>query len=405
MFLIDKCRPNKIEDFLFNKEILEKLMFISSNEDIPHIIFTGPDCSGKETLVKFLLGILFDSDVNKVDRVKYQIVCPSSKKEVFVNQSNYHISFEPTNTNHDKYILQGIISQYATTGSFKIFKTNRNFKILIIHNAENLASNCQYILRRNMELYASNLRIFILCNDLSKMIDPLRSRCQIFCFSSPTKYDIHNVLTNISLKENIDMNTNDYQYILQNCNNNLTKAIWMLDCKRLGSEDKPNLDIIYDVLINIIFTSCDTEKFGEIFDLKIRTNIYNILITNIKGSEIILTLMEKIIDKIDDEETICKIVQHASFTEYNLIHGRRDIKHIDYFIIQVIRELYNKKLIGVKPVQSNRTKRNIPSKTSKTRPKKISSGSKTVLKNPTNRSPNKKSCSKTSKPKSKISRT
>lgn len=77
----------------------------------------------------------------------------------------------------------------------------------------------------------------------------------------------------------------------------------------------------------------------EIFDDKIRTNIYNILITNIKGSDIITTLMDELIKRINDDEINARIIQCASEAEYNLIHGRRDIIHIDYFVSGVMREL------------------------------------------------------------------
>lgn len=382
MFFLEKYRPKTFNDFLFNKEILEKLMFIASNEDIPHMIFCGPNCSGKETLIKYLLEVLFDADASDTHRVKYKIQCSSAKKEIFVNQSNYHIIFEPTKTNYDKYILESIVSQYATNDSFKIFKKNRKFKVLIINNAENLASKCQYILRRNMEMYAASLRIFIVTNDLSKIIDPLRSRCQIFCFSLPTRSNICNVLTNIAIRENIDLDAKDYEYILANCDDNLSKAVWMLDCKRLESPDRINLDTVYETLVDLIVNVSKHADIVKTFDVNIRTNIYTALITNIRGSEVTVSIMKKVIDKIDDEEVICKIIKYASDAEYNLIDGRRDIMHIDYFVMFVMRELfdYDSKhapKISIKPT-TKLTKKTIVKKPAKKNTRPISgSGSKT----------------------------
>ena len=127
VFLFEKYRPVNIKDFLFNKEVLEQLVHIASNEDIPHVIISGPSGGGKKTLVKFFLEALYDPDVNILTKRKYNINGSSTKKEIEILQSNYHIIIEPTSTNHDKYILQEIIKQYAMHKSFNIFKTNRKY--------------------------------------------------------------------------------------------------------------------------------------------------------------------------------------------------------------------------------------------------------------------------------------
>ncbi len=48
MFLVDKYFPKNIEDVVFNKYILEQLFIISQDDSIPHIIFYGPEGSGKK---------------------------------------------------------------------------------------------------------------------------------------------------------------------------------------------------------------------------------------------------------------------------------------------------------------------------------------------------------------------
>lgn len=348
MFLFEKYRPKNIKDFLFNKKILEQLMHIASNEDIPHIIISGPSGGGKKTLVKFFLEALYDTDVNILSKMKYNINGSSTKKEIEIMQSNYHIIIEPTNTNHDKYILQEIIKQYAMHKSFNIFKTKRKFKTIVIYNIENLANNSQSALRRTMELYAKTCRFVMVCNNLSKIFDPLRSRCRTYCVPLPSIDDISNVISYISLMENIRLKPNEMQFILDNCNNNLKKAIWILDSKRLRSNTKITLDEVFEIVVELILSARNGKNIVKIFDDEIRTNIYNILITNIKGSEIITTLMDQLIKKIDDDEINARIIQCASDAEYNLIHGRRDIIHIDYFIGGVMKELRKSKITNKK---------------------------------------------------------
>ena len=114
--------------------------------------------------------------------------------------------------------------------------------------------------------------------------------------------------------------------------------IFVLETKRLGCNSKITLDEVIESVVDLILCPKSNKNLVRYFD-NIRTNIYDILITNIKGSDIITTILDMLIDKISDDMILCKIIQHASVAEYNLIHGRRDIKHIDYFIIGVMKEL------------------------------------------------------------------
>lgn len=354
MFLFEKYRPATINDFLFNKKILEQLIHIASYEDIPHIIISGPTGAGKKTLVKFFLEALYDTDVNILGKMKYHVNGSSTKKEIEIMQSNYHIIIEPTNTNHDKYILQEIIKQYAMHKSFNIFKTKRKFKTIVIYNIENLANNSQAALRRTMELYAKTCRFVMICNNLSTIFDPLRSRCRTFCVPLPSIDNIGKVISNISLMENIKLTNSDMKNILSNCGNNLKKAIWILDTMRLNSNPIITLDEVFDLVVDLILdvTKDNIKSIVNTFDSEIRTHIYNILITNIRGSEIIINLMDKLIRKIDNDDINAKIIQYASEAEYNLIHGRRDIIHIEYFIAGVMKELIHDKLSPKKKVTS-----------------------------------------------------
>ncbi|AKI80211.1 putative replication factor c small subunit [Acanthamoeba polyphaga mimivirus] len=353
MFFFEKYRPKKPSDFLFNTDVLRQLKYLASNEDVPHIIISGPSGSGKKTLVKFLLEFLYDEDVNILRKRKYNINGSSTKKEIEILQSNYHIIIEPTSTNHDKYILQEIIKQYAMHKSFDIFKTKRKFKTIVIHNIENLANNSQAALRRTMERYAKTCRFIMVCNNLSKIMDPLRSRCRTFCVPLPSIENINTVIDYIAFMENIRLNKNDTKFILDNCNNNLKTAIWFLNCKGLNCCPFIALDEAFDLVVESIL-ECRTGK--NIFKIHndIRTNIYNILITNIKGSEIINILVDKLIRKIDDDVINMNIIQYASKAEYNLTHGRRDITDIEYFISGVMQELVLNR--NKEPEKSEKTK-------------------------------------------------
>ena len=338
-FLLEKYKPRTIHDFLFNTHILEQLLHIASYDDIPHIIISGPPGGGKKTLVNFFLEAIYDSDVNRVSKCIYSVSGSSTKKDVEILQSNYHIIIEPTNTNHDKYILQEIIKQYAMHKSFSFFKTQRNFKTIVILNIENLANNSQAALRRTMELYAKSCRFIMVCNNLSKIFDPLKSRCRIFCVPLATQSNIYDIITHISMMENILLSNVEKMAIINDSQGKLKKAIWMLDAIKYDVDPHIVLDEMFvDVVDMILHTLAVTSKdiIKTVFE-QVRANIYLILITNIDGSTIFTTILDGLMDRIEDDFICIEIIQIVSNAEYALIHGRRDITHIDTFVAQIMQ--------------------------------------------------------------------
>ena len=341
----------KTSDCVYGIPILEQLIHMASYEDIPHIIISGPAGSGKKTLVNFFLEAIYDSSINDLTKCKYPVSGSSAKKNVEILRSNYHIIIEPTNTNHDKYILQEIIKQYAMNRTFSFFKTQRKFKTIVILNIENLSGNSQSALRRTMELYARTCRFVMICNNLSKIFDPLKSRCRIFCVPLPSKESIRYIITTISVLENINLSRHREKTILDNCGYDIKKAIWQFDTKNHTGNSKIPLDKIVDEIVKLIMDIlCPTNKniIKSIF-MEIRTIIYSPLITNIDGSKIMTIIMDKLIDIIgkDHDEVNIRIIRITSEYEHNLSNGRREITDIDPFISKILKVLYSnrKKLI------------------------------------------------------------
>jgi len=78
-------------------------------------------------------------------------------------------------------------------------------QICILDEADSMTIDAQAALRRIIEAYSTSTRFCIICNYISKIIDPLASRCVKFRFSSISEEAQRARLGMICEKENINI--------------------------------------------------------------------------------------------------------------------------------------------------------------------------------------------------------
>ena len=81
----------------------------------------------------------------------------------------------------------------------------------------------------------------------------------------------------------------------------------------------------------------------------IRNILFNLMITNYNGITILKDLTNKLceIKKINTDAKY-KIIASAALVDYRLLKGRREIIHLDHFIISIMKIFYEQKLNIVK---------------------------------------------------------
>jgi replication factor C subunit 3/5 len=204
MFFIDKYAPKTANKSILHKDILKLLEFISKDDSIPHIIFYGNDGVGKRRIIKLFLEMLYGKEVNNIEENMYIVSGSGNKvKEVFVKQSDFHIMIEPVDNNFDKYLIQDVVKEYAKRIQINIFKSKKIFKSVLINNLDNLSYYAQTSLRRTMEKYSGTCRFIMWCKSLSRVIEPLKSRCICIRISAPSNDELFKLDKNLRKKQDV----------------------------------------------------------------------------------------------------------------------------------------------------------------------------------------------------------
>jgi replication factor C small subunit len=143
----ERYRPKTVDEYVFRDENLKQQVnrWIRDN-DIPHLLITGPPGTGKSSLVNVLLNNL---DVNPGD-VLY-LNCSAERN---------------ADTIRDKVI------------GFAQTVPNGKYKIILLEEADYLTHTAQAIMRRPLEDYSESVRFILTGNYRNKFSGPMVSRFQ-----------------------------------------------------------------------------------------------------------------------------------------------------------------------------------------------------------------------------------
>ena len=165
---VEKYRPQTLSEYVGNETVKETIQQYLDSNDIPHLLLHGKAGTGKTTLAKLIVNtikcdsmIINASDENNVDTVRTKV------------------------------------KNFASSMGFA------GFKVIILDEFDYMTPNAQAILRNLMETFSKHCRFILTCNYHEKIIDPIKSRCQTFAITPPTKKDVAIQVTRILDAEKI----------------------------------------------------------------------------------------------------------------------------------------------------------------------------------------------------------
>ncbi|KZL73536.1 replication factor C [Colletotrichum tofieldiae] len=220
---VEKYRPKTLSDVTAQDHTVTVLQRTLQASNLPHMLFYGPPGTGKTSTVLALAKELYGPEMiksrvlelNASDERGISIVREKVKDFARMQLTN------PTNEYKKRYPCPP-------------------FKIIILDEADSMTQDAQSALRRTMETYSKITRFCLICNYVTRIIDPLASRCSKFRFKSLDQGNAKKRLEDIAENEGVQLEDGAVDALIKCSEGDLRKAITFLQsaARLVGAGDK-----------------------------------------------------------------------------------------------------------------------------------------------------------------------
>jgi len=195
---VEKYRPTKLSEIINQTEIIGSLKaLIKDPTDMPHLLFSGSAGVGKTTTA----------------------LCLSRQ---ILGEYTKECTLE-LNASDERGI--GMVREKVKKFSRFAGMADVPFKIIILDEADEMTSDAQTALRRIIEDTAKICRFILIANNVSKIIQPIQSRCAAFKFTSVSEEDVIGRLEEIAKKEKVKTDKKGLKAIYEYSEGDLRHAI------------------------------------------------------------------------------------------------------------------------------------------------------------------------------------
>jgi replication factor C subunit 2/4 len=205
---VERYRPKDLTDVSHQTEVISTLKNAVETNRLPHLLFYGPPGTGKTSVALALCRELYDPlqmkrrvlELNASDERGISVVRDKIKhfaslaigtsgtsganeksKSYFTSNAKKSANDNENNDNANKMDIDNQDGTATTKGTTKKYP-NPPFKIIILDEADTVTRDAQAALRRVIEAYSKVTRFILICNYVTRIIEPLASRCAKFRF-------------------------------------------------------------------------------------------------------------------------------------------------------------------------------------------------------------------------------
>lgn len=123
------------------------------------------------------------------------------------------------------------------------------YKIIILDEADSMTGDAQSALRRTMETYSKLTRFCLICNYVTRIIEPLASRCAKFRFRPLEEKNSKECLDMICRQEDVKISPEAILSLIRVSEGDLRKATMHLQSasRLVGKDGEIGVDVIADI--------------------------------------------------------------------------------------------------------------------------------------------------------------
>jgi DNA polymerase III delta prime subunit len=204
---VEKYRPKSLDEYIGNKELKEKVKECIEKQDVPNLLLSGSAGVGKSSVCNLLIK---------------EIDCDFK----YINASN-ESGIDTVRTT---------IIQFCSSVGFA------PLKILFLDEFGTFSVLAQSALKAAIEQYAKHTRFFFTTNTIEQVIEPIRSRCQEYNVSPPSKEEVYDRCKHILKVEKVEYDELELVHTIDFAYPDIRKCIQLLQQQTIDGVLKLNKD-------------------------------------------------------------------------------------------------------------------------------------------------------------------
>jgi len=279
----EQYRPRILSNIVEQDDIISVLTSSIKLDNLPHLLFHGPPGSGKTTTILALARQLFGPEL-------------FAERVLELNAS-------------DDRGIQVVRETIKTFAQISIKTPNNTdypyppFKLVILDEADAMTDDSQFALRRIIEDNSLTTRFCLICNYITRIIEPLSSRCIKFKFKPINQQSMEKIIGKICLKEQIECSRLVMDKLYEVSNGDLRKAITFLQKTYYIDNKRLTLESLYNIIglipIDFIITIINKLKKNVTYE-QLKLMCLNIL----SDGYVIINFIEKFLIGIINDTSI-----------------------------------------------------------------------------------------------------